>query len=336
VAVLAGVFAGTASAGSPLENNLAAIAAKGQFSGTVIVTRHGRTVFSGAHGLANRATRERNTLDTRFNLASVGKTLTAVAIAQLVQNGKLSFDDRLSKFVPEVKAGAKVTIAQLLSHTSGLGDFFADPGYRRLQPTLTTLAAYLPLIETERLQFRPGALFSYSNSGFLLLGLVIERATHQNYYTYLREHVFRPARMRSSGCFYKTQLPPHTAIGYEGPPLAPNTRELPPRGTSAGGCYSTAGDLARFGNALLAGTLLRPALVKTLTTPKISGPGGSYGYGFVTHADGMFGHTGGFPGVGTEIEVAPTQGYVVALLTNRDPETVGFAASLVLNAFRIA
>jgi CubicO group peptidase (beta-lactamase class C family) len=333
VAVIAGALAGTAGAAPPLQEELAAMAAKGQFSGSVVVTRHGRTVFSGAYGLANQATRERNTLDTRFNLASVGKTLTAVAIAQLVQDGKLSFGDRLSKFVPEVKAGRKVTIAQLLDHTSGFGDFFTDPGYRRLQPTLTTLAAYLPLIETETLLFRPGTRFRYSNSGFLLLGLVIERTTDEDYYTYLREHVFRPARMRSSGCFFTTRLPAHTATGYEGLPLAPNTRDLKPRGTSAGGCYSTVGDVARFANALLAGKLLRPALVKTLTTPKIHGPEGAYGYGFMIHADGTFGHTGVLPGVGTDIDIDPRRGYVAVVLANRNYETIIPAISLVLNAF---
>src|SRR5438067_2309120 len=174
---------------------LAELAARGQLSGTVLIAKHGRPVFEHAYGVANRRTHTPNRLATRFNLASVGKTFTGVAVAQLVQAGKLRFQDRVGKYVPELRkdVGDRVTIAELLDHTSGLGDFFGDPGYERLRPRLTSLASYLPLIAEERLQFEPGARFGYSNSGYVLLGLVVERVSGESYYSYVARPVFRAA-----------------------------------------------------------------------------------------------------------------------------------------------
>jgi CubicO group peptidase (beta-lactamase class C family) len=291
-------------------------------------------VFERAYGLADRSSGRRNRVDTKFNLASVGKSFTAVAIAQLVQSGKLSFSDRVGKYVPELprRVGASITIAELLDHTSGLGDYFASPLYPTLQPKLTSLEAYLPMIVRDTPVGRPGTTFRYGNSGYILLGLVVQRVSGLDYYAYLRRNVFARAGMKDSGCFFKSERVPNRAVGYSGE--VANTASLPPRGTSAGGCYSTAPDLLRFTQALLGHRLLSAKLADTLTTPKVSAPGGSYGYGFGIR-DGTVWHNGGSPGVGAEFDVNRRLGYTVVALANQDPETMRTAMSLILDTLRI-
>ena len=310
----------------------------GRFSGVLVVAKSGLPVLQRAYGLANRETREPNTLATQFNLASLGKGFTGVAVAQLVERGKVRFDDQIGRYVPELPKpiGTTVTVAELLDHTSGLGDYFGDPGYARLRPRLTTLRRYLPLIARERLAFRPGARFSYSNSGFVLAGLVVERASGEDYYAYLRRHVWGPAGMTRTGCYPPTPTRRGRAVGYTAGGV-PNTAGLPPRGTSAGGCYSTASDLLRFANALLRHRLLGPALTRLVTTSHVAAPGGGYGYGFGvrTGPPRTIWHNGGSPGVATELDVNPALGYTVVILENRDPDQLVSVAALVLNALRV-
>jgi CubicO group peptidase (beta-lactamase class C family) len=317
---------------------LAGMSRAGRFSGVVLVARGGRPVLERAYGLANRDTRESNRLTTQFNLASLGKVFTGVAVAQLVGEGKVRFGDRVGRYVPELppRIGRSITVAELLDHTSGLGDYFADPGYERLRPRLTSLRAYLPLIAQERLAVKPGTRFSYSNSGFVLAGLVVERASGESFYRYLRQHVWGPAGMTRTGCFPPTPIARGRAVGYTAGGVA-NTAGLPPRGTSAGGCYSTAPDLLRFANALVRHRLLSPALTRTVTSTHVAAPGGGYAYGFGvrTGPPATIWHNGGSPGVATELDVNPRLGYTVAILENRDPDQLRPAVDLVLNALRI-
>jgi D-alanyl-D-alanine carboxypeptidase len=201
---------------------------------------------------------------------------------------------------------------------------------------LTTLRRYLPLIARERLAFRPGARFSYSNSGFVLAGLVVERASGEDFYGYLRRHVWGPAGMTRTGCFPPEPTRRGRAVGYSAGGV-PNTAGLPPRGTSAGGCYSTAPDLLRFANALLRHRLLGAALTRTVTTSHVAAPGGGYGYGFGIRLGPppTIWHNGGSPGVATELDVNPALGSTVVILENRDPDQLAPTADLVLNALRI-
>ncbi|HET7353357.1 MAG TPA: serine hydrolase domain-containing protein, partial [Gaiellaceae bacterium] len=214
--VVALAVATSASASSKLAQRVGTAASRSGFSGEVAVARHGRIVFAHGYGLANRARGQRVTLDTAFNLASMGKMFTGVAAAQLVEAGKLRFGDRIGQYLPQLPARMRsITVAQLLDHTSGLGDFFGDPGYERLLPRLTTLGAYLPLVKRESLQFKPGTHWSYSNSGFLLAGLVIEKVSGERYEEYLARHVWKRAGMSHTGCFKRSHLPAFAAIGYQ-------------------------------------------------------------------------------------------------------------------------
>ena len=329
-----------ASASSPLARKVQVAATRAGFSGEVAVARHGRIVFARGYGLANRARGRRVTLDTAFNLASMGKMFTGVAAAQLVQARKLRFGDRIGKYLPRLPARLRaITVAQLLDHTSGLGDFFADPGFERLRPTLTSLAAYLPLVTRERLLFKPGQRWSYSNSGFLLAGLVIQKASGERYDRYLARHVWKPAGMRHTGCYKRSRLPSFAAIGY-GPGDAANTSTLAPVGTSAGGCYSSARDLLAFARALENDRLLSRALTKTVTTSKIAAPGGGYGFGFGIRkghggAPSTIWHNGGAPGAAGELDINPKLGVVAVTLGNASPSHVFPVVEATLNALGV-
>lgn len=333
--VVALAVATSASASSKLAQRVGTAASRSGFSGEVAVARHGRIVFAHGYGLANRARGQRVTLDTAFNLASMGKMFTGVAAAQLVEAGKLRFGDRIGQYLPQLTARMRsITVAQLLDHTSGLGDFFGDPGYERLLPRLTTLGAYLPLVKRESLQFKPGTHWSYSNSGFLLAGLVIEKVSGERYEEYLARHVWKRAGMSHTGCFKRSQLPAFAAIGYQDGG-APNTATLAPVGTSAGGCYSSARDLLAFARALESGRLLGRALVKTITTSKVPAPGGGYGYGFGTRKGSTIWHNGGAPGAAGELDINPKLGLVAVILGNMSPPHVFPVVDATLNALRI-
>lgn len=324
----------SASASSKLAQRVGTAATRSGFSGEVAVARHGRIVFAHGYGLANRVWGRRVTLDTSFNLASMGKMFTGVAAAQLIQAGKLHFGDRIGRYLPRLPARLRaITLAQLLDHTSGLGDFFSDPGYESLLPKLKTLGAYLPLVQRERLQFRPGTRWSYSNSGFLLAGLAIEKVSGERYDRYLSRHVWKPAGMSHTGCFERSHLPAFAAIGYDG--RVANTQGLAPVGTSAGGCYSSARDLLAFARALESGRLVGRALVKTITTAKVPAPGGGYGYGFGTRTGGTIWHNGGAPGAAGELDINPKLGIVAVIVGNVSPPHVFPVVDATLNALRV-
>jgi CubicO group peptidase (beta-lactamase class C family) len=328
---LAAALAVALAVSSSLGAHIDQAARRASFSGEVAVAKHGRIVFARGYGQADRARGTPITLDTAFNLASIGKTFTGVAAAQLVQAGKLRFSDPVARYVRLPPPWRHITVAQVLDHTSGLGDFFSDRGYDPAR--MTSLASYLPLIVKEQPLFPAGQKWSYSNSGFLLAGLVIEKVSGESYAAYLRQHVWRPAGMTHTGCFDRYALPAYAAIGYL-PGGLPNTGGLAPTGTSAGGCYSSARDLIRFATALENGRLLSRALVRTITTPKVRAPGGGYGYGFGIRSTTVW-HNGGAPGSAGELDINPKLGIVVVTLGNVGPPQVFPVVDAVLNASNV-
>ena len=331
--LLIGVSPATAAPGAPA--GVVSAASSAGFSGEIAAAHlHGGLVFAQGFGFAQRKSRQPATLDTAFHLASMGKMFTGVAAAQLVEHGKLRFGDRIGKYLPQLPARLRsITVAQLLDHTSGLGDFFADPGFEQLRPHLTTLRAYLPLVEHEHLRFKPGTRWSYSNSGFLLAGLVIEKASHESYYDYLAGRVWKRAGMTHTGCYRRAHLPSFAAVGYDEGGL-PNTATLAPLGTSAGGCYSSARDMLAFARALESGRLLDRKLTREITTSKVSAPGGGYGYGFGIRGSTIW-HNGGAPGAAGELDINPKLGLVVITLGNVGPPHVFPVVDAALNGLRV-
>jgi CubicO group peptidase (beta-lactamase class C family) len=302
-------------------------AGKGRFSGAILVARNGQTLFSGAYGLADREKKVRNRVDTRFRIGSMNKMFTAVSVAQLAQAGKIKLDAPLGTYLkeyPNQDVASKVTIHHLLTHTGGTGDIFG-PKFDENRLKLRELKDYVALYGTRAPQFEPGARFAYSNYGYLLLGVVIEAASGQSYYDYVREHVYKAAGMTRTDSLAENEEVADRSVGYtkgDGTEWRPNTDTLPYRGTSAGGGYSTVEDLGRFAAALLSHKLLNAEYTTLVTTGKVSGGPAKYAYGFMdSEQDGVrsFGHGGGAPGMNGDLRIFPESGYVVAVLANQDP-----------------
>ena len=308
---------------------LAALKARGdelakndQFSGAVLVSRHGKILLQKAWGRANRETGAPVTLDTRFRIGSMNKMFTAVSILQLVEAGKIALDDPIGKYLtdyPNKDVATKVTVRHLLTHSGGTGDIFG-PEFDKNRLTLRTHADYLKLYGSRGLTHEPGKQFEYSNYGFVLLGALIERVTGMSYYDYVDSKVFQPAGMTSTGSLAENEAVPNRSTGYmkRDGKWTPNTDTLPWRGTSAGGGYSTVGDLLRFAEALEAGKLISKKTLVEATTPHLEG----YGYGFGIRGEGPlrgYGHGGGAPGMNGELRVFPQLGTVVVSLANLDP-----------------
>jgi D-alanyl-D-alanine carboxypeptidase len=311
-------------------------AAAGRFAGTVLVAHRekgekigkvpGEVLFSGAYGLADRERKVANKLDTRFRIGSMNKMFTAVSILQMVQSGKIKLTDPLGKYIadyPNQDVATKVTIHHLLTHT---GDIFG-PDYNAHRLELRTLNDYVALYGKRAPEFAPGSSWAYSNYGMLLLGVVVEKVTGQSYYDYVAEHVYKPAGMTLSGSAPENEAVRDRSIGYMKPQgggaWTPNTDTLPYRGTSAGGGYSTVGDLMKFADALMGHTLLNAEYTELLITGKVdSGGGRKYAYGFEDgrkDGTGAVGHGGGAPGMNGDLRIYPQSGYVVAVLSNLDP-----------------
>ncbi len=312
-----------------------------KFSGVVAISKNGKTVFEQAYGLADRDKKTANTVQTQFRMGSMNKMFTATAILQLAQAKKLKLTDSVGKYLtdyPNQDIATKVTIHQLLTHTGGTGDFFG-PEFDKHRLELKTLQDYVKLYGTRAPEFEPGSKWDYSNYGFLLLGLIVQKASGQDYYEYVREHIFQPAGMTRSDSLPEEQAVPGRSVGYtkfEGSSSwKPNTDTLPYRGTSAGGGYTTVEDLLKFANALLNHKLLDAEHTDLLTTGHADTPrGGKYAYGFMDNReDGIrwFGHGGGAPGMNGDLRIYPESGYAIAVLSNLDPPAAERVSSYASN-----
>ncbi len=292
---------------------LGGLAASDQFSGVVLLARNGSPIFQKAYGMANREVEVANTLDTRFNIASIGKLFTSAAVAGLVRGGRLAYTDTISKWLPATKipSADRITVAQLLDMTSGLGDFFGPAYAAAPKERVQELSDYLTLFETRPLRFEPGTRREYSNAGYVVLGLIIEKITGKAYRDFVREAVFAPAGMNDTGLFAADEITPRRAIGYtrddghdghDAPARGPRRSNVflqPGRGSSAGGSFSTAGDLLRFTMAIKRGQL------------SLADPGGASG--------GAGGFAGGAPGCNGLLEWNADRSLVAIVLANEDP-----------------
>ncbi|MHB1329072.1 MAG: serine hydrolase domain-containing protein [Gemmatimonadales bacterium] len=307
-----------------LERYVDVLAKADVFSGAVLLAHNGRVLFSRAYGQANKDFEAPNQVDTRFNLGSMNKMFTGVAIAQLVEKGKLSFDDPLSKFLPDYptpEAAQKIRIKHLLTHTSGLGSYFNQEFMRSSRALYRTVDEMMQLAKGDSMAFEPGTRWAYSNTGMLVLGKVIEVASGQDYFSYVRDNIYRPAGMTHSDAYELDYVTPNLAVGYDKEFLPDGSKRYRNnifqhviRGGPAGGGYSTVADLHRFAEALTSGKLVGKPYLEALTTPKseISSP--QYGYGFSVNAStGAVGHSGGFPGISSNLDIFTRSGYVAVV-----------------------
>lgn len=307
------------------------LSAGDKFSGVVLVAKDGKPIFEKAYGLANKVRNIPNNPETKFNLGSMNKMFTSVAIAQLAQAGKLSFDDTVGKHLPDYPnkdVANKVTIHHLLTHTSGLGSYW-NAKFEARKGSIKTVSDYLSLFADEPLSVEPGNRFRYSNSGFIVLGAIIEKVSGKNYYDFVREHIYKPAGMTNTEFYEMTESTPNLAMGYttegekaESAARHDNTGSRPNRGGPAGGGYSTAQDLLRFHMALRNHKLLNQKYTELITAGKVDMGRAKYAYGFgdeAVNGKRVFGHNGGAPGIASDLSMYPESGYTTVVLTNYDP-----------------
>jgi D-alanyl-D-alanine carboxypeptidase len=327
----------TAEIRKELETYIDKLAAEDKFSGAVLVARDGKPIFMKAYGMANKSGNIPNRIDTKFNLGSMNKMFTAVAIAQLAERSKLSFDDPISKHLPDYpsrEVANKVTIHHLLTHTSGLGDYQNERFYAQLDK-MRTVADLVPLFANDPLSFEPGEKWDYSNAGFVVSGLIIEKASGQSYFEYVKQHIFKPAGMTNTDFYERDTNVLNRAVGYmkvnlkgEPDPEAPrreNRSTRPAKGSPAGGAYSTVNDMFRFRLALLKYRLLNQKYTDIVMREKVKVPAGwpmsEYGYGFaISFVNGkrIVGHGGAGLGIAGKLEMYPELSYTVVILSNYD------------------
>lgn len=305
-------------------------AARDTFSGTVLLAKDGKVLLTRAVGLANRDFDVPVTLDTKFNLGSMNKMMTAVACMQLVEQGKLSLDDPIGKYLgedwlPKVDK-SKVKIRHLLTHTSGLGSYFNEEWSRSSRALYRSVDDWKPLVADETLAFEPGTRWAYSNTGMLIAGAVIEKVAGTDYYDYVRKHITGPAGMKDTDCYEVDKVNRKLAVGYEkerapdGSTIVWNNLLMHVvRGGPAGGGYSTVEDLFRFDQALRGEKLLKKASLDQLwrTYPELGDEG--YGLGFAVEksaAGTIVGHSGGFTGINSVLSMWLDAGWTVAVMSN--------------------
>jgi CubicO group peptidase (beta-lactamase class C family) len=238
------------------------------FSGVVLLAKDFVPFASRATGYADRGRGAPNATITPFNIASITRIFTAVAIGQLVEQGKVSLDDPLTKYLPAYPkpTGGQITIAMLLGNTAGTGDYLSDPGYLGVRDTFESVSELLGAVNTRVAAGTvPGATFKYSSTGYLLLGAVIEKASGRDYYDYMDSEVF--ARAAVAAGFLRNSEDQRKdrgfALGYKADGNR-NWSILPARGTPASGAYAAAPDLLSFHKALATGVLAKPETLKRL------------------------------------------------------------------------
>ncbi len=305
------------------------LAAKDIFSGTVLVAKDGEVLFKGAYGMASKRFNVPNRIDTKFNLGSMNKMFTAAAVAQLVEKGKLSYDDLVGKYLDttwvQKETAEKVKIKHLLCHTSGLGSYFNKKFWESSRLLYRELEDYKPLIKDDKPRFEPGTQRRYSNTGMFLLGAVIEKASGMNYFDYIRENIYKPAGMINSDCYEMDRPVPNLAIGYvkkyddKGFYWRNNIYDHVVKGGPAGGGFSTVEDLLKFAQALRNNTLISKESFQLLTTPKPELNSPRYGYGFIISQKGdetIVGHSGGFTGIRSTLRIFKKSGFTFAVMSN--------------------
>ncbi|HEX8843956.1 MAG TPA: serine hydrolase domain-containing protein [Pyrinomonadaceae bacterium] len=319
-------------------------AAAGDLSGVVLIAKDDRILLEQAYGFADREAKIPNTTDTGFHLASVGKMFTAVAVARLVKEGKLSYTDTIAKVLPDYpnkEVAERVTIHHLLTHTAGFGTFFESPGFVKGK-TYRNSTEEIAVYKDEKLFFEPGTRWRYSNAGYSLLGAIIERISGKPYLQYIRENIFKPLGMgqtytdsfgiiaSKTSVLYRQS--PQDPLGLD-PYLADKTLSRS-QATGFGGGFSTAPDMFKFLRAYRTGKLLGAETIQKMVNGKVNQDNKGarrYAYGiteFDSNGELVRGHSGGSR---TDVEMLWNGGYTVIVLVNAVPPPVDAISNDIIN-----
>ncbi|MGE7828442.1 serine hydrolase domain-containing protein [Paenibacillus sp. NPDC093718] len=311
-------------------------AASIRFSGAVLVTdENDNIVWNGAFGYSNRADQIPNQADTRFGIASGCKLFTAIAVCQLIEQGKLSLDSKLSDCldIPLPNFSPEITVYHLLSHSSGIPDYFDEEVMDDFEDLWKTIPMYtlrngrnfLPLFQDERMKFQPGERFHYNNAGFVVLGLIVEQQAGMPFRDYVQQFVLEPSGMQNSGYFPLDRLPANTAYGYideEDGTWRTNQYAIPIQGYADGGAYLTAPDMIKLWRSLMNNTLLAASMTEKLLALHMHVPGSDLHYGlgvWITkkNEDVFKYHVMGYdPGVNFRSAYYPATGHTLVVASN--------------------
>lgn len=306
----------------------------------VLVASHGRVIFLRGYGVRDLKSRRPVTPNTHFEIGSVTKQFTAAAIMQLLNAGKLSLEDTLSKYVPTYTAGASVTIQQLLWQTSGIPNYVENPDIMKIASTVQpSLAGVLNLIAHKPLRFTPGTEWAYSNTNYFLLAHIIEVTSGETYQQYLREYIFKRAGMSDTGFVSDEPRLADMARGYltSVGAVVPSPRFFSGWAAGAGDIVSTAPDMNRWDDALLAGKLVPMRYVGMMrTSGKLkSGSSTGYGMGWYIHEPKngavIIWHNGGTFGFSADNNTYPSSDATIIVMDNNiaaDAENVAAEISV--------
>jgi CubicO group peptidase (beta-lactamase class C family) len=300
-----------------------------KFMGTALVARGNDVILSKGYGSADLEWNIPNAPSTKFRLGSITKQFTAASILLLEERGKLSVNDPVKQYVSDAPAAwDKITIFHLLTHTSGIPNFTSFPDYRKTEPFPATPAELVARFRDKPLDFPPGEKWNYSNSGYVLLGYLIEKISGEPYERFLRDNILTPLGMKDSGYDSNSAVIPHRASGYtSGPNGFENAGFIHmsiPHG--AGALYSTTEDLLKWEQGLFGGKLLRTSSLEKMTKPFLSN------YAFGLTVDTVSGHKviehgGGIEGFNTEIAYYPDSKLSVIVLGNVNGSAPGEIAT---------
>jgi len=306
-----------------IDAQLRQYAVEGSFSGAVLIARNGEVLYSSGFAFANREEQTPNTDHTPFNICSMGKTFTAAAIMLLVDEGEVDLNAPIRTYLPDFpeQMADQITVHNLLSHTSGLGNYMAHRDFGGNMASLTTIDQMYRLVMQEELRFTPGTRFSYANSGYVVLGKIIESVSGQSYFDFVRARIFAPLGMDETEFYLFDDRPENVALGYtrDGSGEFELEADRAPNPASDGGVHSTVGDLFAFDRALHEASFLSTSSRDLMFTPNLNG----YGYGLSIkppeeHASGRtsIGHTGGLMDRSTVLRHFIDDDIVIIVLSN--------------------
>ncbi len=315
----------------------------GRFNGAVLVAEGGKVIYKKGFGLANMEWDIPNTPGTKFRIGSVTKQFTSMLVLQMVGEGKIRLDGKLSDYLSYYRpdTGKKVTIHHLLTHTSGIPSYTNLPNFtREAMRTPYGVEEFVKKFCSGDLEFEPGARFSYDNSGYFLLGAIVEKIAGKPYEEVLEQRIFQPLGMRNSGYDHHQTILSHRAAGYsESLAGFKNAAYIDTSSPfAAGAVYSTVEDLYLWDQALYTDKLLSPQLKGLLFMPHAQGPGPAYGYGWYVGKKTLprskreiafTTHGGGISGFGALIERLTEDRHLVVLLSNTGPTTTGEMSTVI-------
>lgn len=314
-----------------IDSILSAYTNKNLFNGSVLIAKKDKILLSKGYGQANFAFGIPNSATTKFKLASVSKQFTAMSVLILQERGLLNTNDKLSKFIPDFPNGDRISLHHLLTHSSGIVDFTSLPVYDSIMNRQHTPEQLISYAKNKKLEFEPGTKFSYSNSGYIILSYVIEKASGMELGNFLSANIFEPLGMKNSGLWHSREIIKNAAVGYnldEKPKEARYIDMSVPSG--AGAIYSTVEDLYLWDRALYTEKLVKKSTLEKMMTPFKD----NYAYGLQVGAYAgrkMISHSGGIEGFSTIMYHFPEDELFIVILRNTENQNM-FASHKITRA----